>query len=241
MPLALSLSVLLCMLVYMESWPMGQFQLGRPVLLLPLLGLLLGQPLAGLWLGLVLELLTLRSLPMGAALPPDPALAGCWSLLALDLSQPSVLDRLPAEAAAPLAVVVALPLCWLAPYLTEAQRRLNGRLWRPRFEAAVARGDVAGIGRLMGGVLAQTAVLGGLASLLVLAGLVGAGDALHRLGLRLMQSGPAHSPGLPWLLLAVALGGLWRHTGGRRGNPALWLGAGAGTLAALLAWAWRSA
>lgn len=236
----LFLAVLLCVLVYLESWPVGQFQLGRPVLLLPLLGLLLGHPLAGLWLGLVLELLTLRSLPMGSALPPDPALAGCWSLLALDQGSPSVLDQLPGAAAA-LALVVALPLCWLAPWLTEAQRRINGRLWRPRFEAAAEQGDDRACGRLMGATLLQTALLGAGASLVVLVGLRPLAAVLAPLGTRLAEAGPAGAPGLHWLLLCVALGGLWRHSGGRRGTRPLWLGAGAGVALALLAWSGRLA
>jgi PTS system mannose-specific IIC component len=237
----LTLAILLCVLVHLESWPVGQFQLGRPVLLLPLLGLLLGQPLTGLWLGLVLELLTLRSLPMGAALPPDPALAGCWSLVALELGSPSLLDQVPAGAAPSLALVVALPLCWLAPWLTEAQRRINGRWWRPRFEAAAEQGDARACDRLMGATLLQTALLGAAASLIVLAGLRALGWMLVPLGTRLAEAGPAGGPGLPWLLLAVALGGLWRHAGGRRGTRSLWLGAGAGLALALLAWAGRLA
>lgn len=236
-------AVLVCTLVYLESWPVGQFLLGRPALLLPVLGILGGQPLAGLWLGIVLELLTLRSLPMGAALPPDPALAGVWTLLALDLDLgaaggPPPLDGAAGEAGVALALLLAVPLCWIAPWLTEAQRRLNGRWWHPRFEAAVLAGDDRRCGRLMAATLAQTALLGAAAAAIALPALRAAATPLLPLAERLTASAPARLLPLPWLLLAVALGALWRHAGGRRGNGLLYLGAGAGAVLTLFIWGW---
>lgn len=232
MPFALA--VLVCTLVYLESWPVGQFLLGRPALLLPLLGLACGQPWAGLWLGAVLELLPLRTLPMGSTLPPDPALAGAWSLLGLCLGRSPALAALPEEQGSTLALLVAVPLCWLAPWLTEAQRRVNGRLWRPRFERAVLAGDAARCGHLMGGTLAQTALLGTLVSGLALTAVSLAAAPLSLLAVRLTESRLAGVLPLRWALLAVALGGLWRHAGGRLGRRALWAGAALGLLLARL-------
>jgi len=236
-----ALAILICTLVYLDSWPVGQFQLGRPVLLLPLLGWALGHPWVGLWLGLVLETLTLRSLPMGSALPPDPALAGLWALLGLDLGNPSLLDKLPTEAGVATALAVAVPLCWASPWLTEAQRRINGRWWRGRFEAAAQAGDDGLCGRLMGRVLLQTAGLAALVSGLAL-GLVQVGGSwLGNWGRTLPESGRLLELNLSWLLLAVAVGGLWRHTAGRRGNRALWSGALLGLVVATLWWLGRFA
>lgn len=237
MPVALA--ILLCTLVYLDSWPVGQFQLGRPVLLLPLLGWLLGHPWVGLWLGLVLETLTLRSLPMGSALPPDPSLAGLWTLLGLDLGQPSLLDQLPQEAGVATALAVAVPLCWATPWLTEGQRRLNGAWWRKRYEGAVEAGDLEVCGRLMGFVLLQTAALAALVSALALLALWLAAPWLGKLGLALLKGGPVPEVGLPWLLLAIAMGGLWRHVAGRRGGRSLWGGAALGLVLATLWWIGR--
>ncbi|MDP2359746.1 MAG: PTS sugar transporter subunit IIC [bacterium] len=231
--MTLSLALLICILLYLDSWPVGQFLLGRPVLLLPLLGLACGFPLAGLWLGLVLELLAVRSLPMGSSLPPEPGLAGAWSLLSLGLGPQPFLARLPAEEGMLLALLLALPLCWIAPWLTEAQRRLNGRLWRPLFQGAVLAGNAPRCGRLMGAVMGQTVLLAGLASTLMLLALPVLGAWLEPLAGRLAAGRLAGLLPLPWALLAVALGGLWRHVGGRRGSRFLWSGAAIG-----LALAW---
>lgn len=237
--MSVALALLLCTLVYLDSWPVGQFQLGRPVLLLPLLGWALGHPWVGLWLGLVLESLTLRSLPMGSSLPPDPALAGLWTLLGLDMGSASLLDGLTTESGVAVALAVAVPLCWVTPWLTEAQRRLNGRWWRVRFEQAVAAGDVEGCGRLMGRVLGQSALLAAGISGLALAGLWAMAPWLATWGRLLSGDGPAGAPTLPWLLLAVSIGGLWRHAGGRRGGRPLWVGAFSGLLLGLLWWLGR--
>jgi mannose/fructose/N-acetylgalactosamine-specific phosphotransferase system component IIC len=216
-------AVIVSTLVYLESWPVGQFLLGRPALLLPLLGLATGNPWAGLWLGAVLELLTLRTLPMGATLPPDPALAGVWTLLGLG-----------AGARPELALLIAVPLCWLAPWLSEAQRRINGVLWRPRFLQAAEEVDAARCNRLMGAVLAQTALLGAAVSALMLAAVALAAGSLDPLAARLAEGRLAQVLPLPWAVLAVALGGLWRHAGGRLGRRTLWAGAALGLMLAAL-------
>lgn len=223
-------------LVYLDSWPVGQFMLGRPVLLLPLLGLALGLPAEGLWLGLVLELFMLRTLPMGSTLTPDPALGGCWTLLAFWLAcgrghwtpAPLALTETPT-----LPLLAGIALSWLAPWLTEVQRRLNGSLWRPRFEQAVERGDESRIQRLMPLALGQSALLAFAASLLVLEGLAGLVGPLSSWSLSLQGPGPT-GLSLGFLLLVVSWGGLWRHAAGRRGSWSLWGGVAAGSTLALL-------
>lgn len=44
-----------------------QAMISRPLVAGPLAGLLLGDPVSGMWAGLILEILTLRQLPVGAA------------------------------------------------------------------------------------------------------------------------------------------------------------------------------
>jgi|GEM_PF-1313194 len=233
----LAAALAISLFVYLDSWPVGQFMLGRPVLLLPLLGLLVGEPLLGLWLGLVLELITLRSLPMGSALPPDPALAGAWTLLGISratgLAQGNA-QGAPHWTPVLLALLIALPLCWAAPWLTWAQRRINGALWRPRFLLAAEAGDVRACGRAMGATFTQTLLLGALASLAAILVVEHAAPLLEPLALRLSGHRLAGLLPLPWALLAFSLGGLWRHAAGRGGNHRLWMGLALGTVLALL-------
>lgn len=72
--------MLLCMLlggvtaVDAVSWP--QAMISRPVVSATLGGAVLGEPLAGLTVGAILELLALRHLPMGTASYPDTGPAG---------------------------------------------------------------------------------------------------------------------------------------------------------------------
>lgn len=48
-----------------------QIMISRPIVVGPLTGWLLGNPSAGLQVGLLVELLWLGRLPVGAAIPPD--------------------------------------------------------------------------------------------------------------------------------------------------------------------------
>ena len=48
-----------------------QMMISRPLVAGPLTGLVLGKPLLGLEVGMLLELLWLGRLPVGAAIPPD--------------------------------------------------------------------------------------------------------------------------------------------------------------------------
>lgn len=48
-----------------------QFMVSRPIVAAPLAGLALGDPMIGLQVGLLVELLWLARLPVGAAVPPD--------------------------------------------------------------------------------------------------------------------------------------------------------------------------
>jgi PTS system mannose-specific IIC component len=48
-----------------------QFMVSRPIVAAPVTGLVLGEPLVGLQVGVLIELLWLGRLPVGAAIPPD--------------------------------------------------------------------------------------------------------------------------------------------------------------------------
>jgi mannose/fructose/N-acetylgalactosamine-specific phosphotransferase system component IIC len=221
--MSLLLAALAGTLVYLESWPIGQFMLGRPAILLPLLGWLVGLPLEGLWLGIVLELALIRTLPMGSTLPPDPAL-GAWVCRQSDLyhAAQSIFD--PGLA---LLVLISLGLSWLAPWLTELQRRINGVIWHPRVEAAVLSGDDSRVDRLVPLAVIQTALLAFCCSLVIL--LLGQFTLPVMVDFVVANAPEAESrPAFPFVLLLLAWAGLWRHAGGRKGGKALLAGFGAG-------------
>ncbi|MCB4792476.1 MAG: PTS sugar transporter subunit IIC [Elusimicrobia bacterium] len=49
----------------------GQFMISRPIVVCPIFGYLLGDIKSGLWLGMIIELIWTKEIPMGAAIPHD--------------------------------------------------------------------------------------------------------------------------------------------------------------------------
>lgn len=103
-----------------ESWP--QAMVSRPVVAGCAGGWLLGDPIAGLGAGAVLELLWLRHLPFGGARTPDPGPAGLIAGAAAAGAGPS--------GVAPVAVaaVAGWALGWVGRPTVVWRRRLAGRL-----------------------------------------------------------------------------------------------------------------
>lgn len=102
------------------SWP--QVMVSRPVVAGCLGGWLLGDPVAGLAAGAVLELLVLRHLPFGGSRCPDPGPAGLVAGAAAAGSGTSGAAAIAAAAAAGWAVG------WLGEVSVRLRRRLAGRL-----------------------------------------------------------------------------------------------------------------
>ena len=65
------LAGLVAMLTGLDRVALVQVMISRPLVAAPLTGLVLGNPLLGLEVGMLLELLWLGRLPVGAAIPPD--------------------------------------------------------------------------------------------------------------------------------------------------------------------------
>jgi mannose/fructose/N-acetylgalactosamine-specific phosphotransferase system component IIC len=226
-------------LAFLETWPAGQFLLTRPVFLFPLLGFLLGLPAEGLWLGLLLELLASRQLPMGASLPPDPVSAGLIALLSSWLATgiPGF-ESLPRLLAT---LLIALFLLWPLSFLTESQRRLNARIWLPHAKKAADQMNEKCLARLVPVALFQTWLLVGITfSLLLLPMKMWVVWIAERLTIWLplqMEQAPLAPwtggfANLPFVLLAVALGGVAKLFGSgvstnRRNNFRLGLVIGA--------------
>lgn len=123
--------------VDLVSWPQGL--LSRPVVVGAIAGLLIGDPVAGLRVGVVLELFALDVLPVGASRYPDygPATvaATAWA---------SGLDW---RWALGPAVLLALAFGWLGGRSMEDLRRRNGRRLR-KLEPRIGAGDARAIARL---------------------------------------------------------------------------------------------
>lgn len=74
MPLELIVIALFGGLISLDRTAAFQLMVSRPIVAAPLVGIILGDPLTGLKLGLLLELLWIGYLPVGSSVPPDETL-----------------------------------------------------------------------------------------------------------------------------------------------------------------------
>jgi mannose/fructose/N-acetylgalactosamine-specific phosphotransferase system component IIC len=65
----------------LDDYHIGQWMVSRPIVLGPLLGSYLGKLGMGVWIGAVLELLTLDDLPIGHSVPVNGAIATAFALI----------------------------------------------------------------------------------------------------------------------------------------------------------------
>lgn len=115
-----------------------QLMISRPIVAAPLTGWLLGEPLAGLQVGALLELLWLGRLPVGAAIPPDDtqvAIAG--TVLTITMGERLGMEGLPFLL---LCILVTLPLGKIGQAFDQLARSRNGRLLIEA-EGALEAGD----------------------------------------------------------------------------------------------------
>ncbi|SHI77896.1 PTS system, mannose-specific IIC component [Malonomonas rubra DSM 5091] len=103
-----------------------QVMISRPIVAAPLVAWLLGEPLVGLQVGMMVELLWLARLPVGAAIPPDDtqvSIASC--VIAINLGR---LLQVPSSEIVLLCLLVAIPLGKVGQYLDHIARQINVRL-----------------------------------------------------------------------------------------------------------------
>src|SRR5512139_1785548 len=113
-----------------------QCMVSRPLVAAPLTGWVLGAPLAGLEVGMLLELLWLGRLPVGTVVPPDDTqVAIAATALVLTLDRLLGLHGMPAVI---LCVLVAIPLGKVGQYADTRARQANDRLARQALAAAAA-------------------------------------------------------------------------------------------------------
>ena len=120
------LAGLVAMLTGLDRVALVQVMISRPLVAAPLTGLVLGNPLLGLEVGMLLELLWLGRLPVGAAIPPDDTqVAVGATVLAFSMGQMLELVGMPMVI---LAVLVAIPLGKFGQIFDRLARNVNDRL-----------------------------------------------------------------------------------------------------------------
>lgn len=138
------LAGLIAMLTGLDRVALGQFMISRPLVAGPLTGLALGNPLLGLEVGMLLELLWLGRLPVGAAIPPDDTqVAVGATVLAVSMGQMLDLSGMPMVL---LAVLVAIPLGKFGQIFDRLARKVNDRIAVAGLQA-LSHGDSRGIER----------------------------------------------------------------------------------------------
>lgn len=121
-----------------------QFMVSRPIVAAPLTGWLIGDPIAGLQIGAMIELLWLGRLPVGAAVPPDDTQVAIGAtVLAVSLHGIPGFSGLPFII---LCTLVAIPLGKVGQFLDRAVRHWNGRIVQ-QAELALAEGRLKDVER----------------------------------------------------------------------------------------------
>lgn len=199
-----------------------QVMISRPLIAGALAGVLLGDPVEGMWIGMFLELLTLRQLPIGAARQWD---AGLGAIVGAVTYIASPAGR---EEGIILGVAVGTAVAWLGGWSIHSLRQLNARLVagladRPTSPARLAWRHLLAMG--------IDYVRGTLLTLLAAVIVVWALGALGPV--------PELDESLAALILVsaatLALGGLVRTL---VSGPRAWIAFGTGVLGSLGVWLW---
>ncbi len=120
------LAGLVAMLTGLDRVALVQVMISRPLVAAPLTGWVLGSPLVGMEVGMLLELLWLGRLPVGAAIPPDDTqVAVGATVLALSVSPILGLSGMPLVI---LSVLIAIPLGKFGQVFDRLARHINDRL-----------------------------------------------------------------------------------------------------------------
>ncbi|MEE4253303.1 MAG: PTS sugar transporter subunit IIC [Desulfuromusa sp.] len=141
MVISFSVGAVISLICGLDRVAILQVMISRPIVAAPLTALFLGEPLVGLQIGVMVELLWLARLPVGAAVPPDDTqVAIASSVLAiimgktLNASGPELLL---------LCLLVAIPLGKVGQYLDHYARQYNVRLIK-KVDSALDRGSLLG-------------------------------------------------------------------------------------------------
>ncbi len=176
-----------------------QLMISRPIVAAPVTALALGEPLLGLQIGLLVELLWLARLPVGAAVPPDDTQVAIATTVIVTLMQRQLaggeLELIL------LTLLIAIPTGKLGQYFDHYARHYNGRLVR-QVDLALERGSLAAAEwQHLRGLISFS-----LAAIATFAVIVAAGLLSVPLLWPLLQKPLAYSS--EWLALALPLVGI---------------------------------
>ncbi len=116
----------LAMLTGLDRVALLQFMISRPIVAAPLAGWVMGDPLVGLEVGVLLELLWLGRLPVGASIPPDDTQVAIGAtVLALSMDHLLGMSGMPIVI---LCVLTAIPLGKFGQLFDRLARHANGLL-----------------------------------------------------------------------------------------------------------------
>jgi PTS system mannose-specific IIC component len=138
------LAGLVAMLTGLDRVALIQFMISRPLVAATLTGWVLGHPLVGMEIGMLLELLWLGRLPVGAAIPPDDTqVAVGATVLALSIGHLLNVNGMPLVI---LSVLIAIPLGKFGQVFDRLARHVNGRLALAG-QNALMTGNISGFER----------------------------------------------------------------------------------------------
>ncbi|PLY03653.1 MAG: hypothetical protein C0623_01145 [Desulfuromonas sp.] len=148
-----------------------QVMISRPIVAGPLTGFVLGAPLIGLEVGLLVELLWLGRLPVGASIPPDDTqIATGATFLAISAAG---IWNYPQPVTIAICLLVAIPLGKSGQLFDHMTRRANDNLGKKvdRFLQAgelgtVERSHLVGLGHFAISSLSTFLVVAGIGSLI---------------------------------------------------------------------------
>ena len=106
----------------MDVTAFGQCMVSRPIVCASVFGYLLGDPVAGIWIGIIVEMIWVNTIPMGAAIPQDTTaiaiLATVWGILGMSGNRAAMM----------LALALAVPAGILYQFIDIKMRYFNIRV-----------------------------------------------------------------------------------------------------------------
>ncbi|SEA25112.1 PTS system, mannose-specific IIC component [Desulfuromusa kysingii] len=136
---SLTIGALVSLVCGLDRVAILQIMISRPIVAAPLTALLLGEPLIGLQIGVMVELLWLARLPVGAAIPPDDTqVAISSSVLAIIMAK--TLSASGTELFL-LCLLIAIPLGKVGQYFDHYARQYNIRLTK-KVDSALENGSL---------------------------------------------------------------------------------------------------
>ncbi|HET7564761.1 MAG TPA: PTS sugar transporter subunit IIC [Gemmatimonadaceae bacterium] len=225
----MSLSLVLALallggLVGLDVVSFPQAMISRPIVAATLGGALLGRPVDGMLMGVVLELLALETLPVGAAWYPE------WASAAVVGGALFASRAVPQAGSLALAMLAAVITAWAGGWTMQSVRRLNG-LWARRNLSSIDAGNAGTVLNLqVRGLLAdflRGALLTGIAVAIFQPAMIALLQRWH------LSAGDSMAVAIG-IATAVAASAAWRRSRAAPGAPWYLVGGLAIGLAALV-------